>query len=73
MDAIVAGFENVFPELGISWWPSKAADIPPLDVLRSVSGKVALFIRAMLDSGEYDEFEPGAVFDVACLSPPTGA
>ena len=69
MDAIVAGFEEVFPELGIAWWPSKATDMPPLDVLRGVSGKIALFIKAMLDSGEYDEFEPGAVFDVYQLFP----
>jgi len=69
MDAIVAGFEKIFPELGIAWFPSKAAGIPPLDVLRNVSGKIALFIAAMLDSGEYDEFEPGMVVDVYQLFP----
>jgi len=69
MDAIVAGFERVFPELGIAWFPSKATDIPPLDVLRNVSGKIALFIAAMLDSGEYDEFAPGMVVDVYQLFP----
>ena len=69
MDAIVAGFEQVFPELGIAWFPSKAADVPPLEVLRNASGKIALFIAAMLDSGEYDEFEPGMVVDVYQLFP----
>lgn len=69
MDSIVAGFESVFPALGIAWWPSKATDMPPLDVLRNASGKIALFISAMLESGEYDEFEPGMIVDAYQLFP----
>jgi len=69
MDAIIAGFERIFPESGIVWWPSKAADAPPLNVLRGASEKIAQLIAAMLDSGEYDEFEPGMVVDVYQLFP----
>ena len=34
-----------------------------------ISGKMAPFVRAMLDSGEYDEFEPGMVVDMYQLLP----
>ena len=34
-----------------------------------ISGKMAPFVRAMLDSGEYDEFEPGMVLDMYQLLP----
>ncbi len=40
-----------------------------MDTLRLISGKIAPFIRAMLDSGEYDEFQPGMVLDVYQLLP----
>jgi hypothetical protein len=69
MDSVVAGFESVFPELDVAWWPSKAPGVPPLDVLQAASDKIARFIAAMLDSGEYDEFEPGMVVDVCQLFP----
>ena len=65
MDSIIAGFERVFPELGINTY----ADMPSVNILRNISGKIAPFIRAMLDSGEYDEFEPGMVLDVYQLLP----
>jgi len=65
MDSINAGFEKVFPELGIN----TSANLPPLDILRNISQKIAPFIRAMLDSGEYDEFEPGMALDVFQLLP----
>ena len=65
MDSINAGFEAVFPQLGIN----TSADMPPLDVLRNVSSKIAPFIRAMMDSGEYDEFVPGMALDVFQLLP----
>ena len=65
MDSINAGFEKVFPELGID----TSANMPPLDILCNISEKIAPFIRAMLDSGEYDEFEPGMALDVFQLLP----
>jgi len=65
MDAINAGFERVFPELGINTY----ADMSSLDILYNISGKVAPFIRAMMDSGEYDEFGRGMVLDIYQLLP----
>ena len=65
MDAINAGFERVFPELGINTY----ADMPSLEILYNISGKIAPFIRAMMDSGEYDEFGRGMVLDVYQLLP----
>ena len=65
MDAINAGFEKVFPELGID----TSADMPSLEKLRNISAKIAPFIKAMMDSGEYDEFKPGMVLDVYQLLP----
>lgn len=65
MDSINAGFEKVFPELGID----TSADMSSLEKLRNISAKIAPFIKAMMDSGEYDEFEPGMVLDVYQLLP----
>ena len=65
MDSINAGFERVFPELGINTY----ADMPSLELLAHISGRIAPFIKALMDSGEYDEFEPGMVLDVYQLLP----
>ena len=65
MDSINAGFERVFPELGINTY----ADMSSLDILYNISGKIAPFIKAMMDSGEYDEFDRGMVLDVYQLLP----
>lgn len=65
MDSINAGFEKVFPELGID----TSANIPSIEKLKNISAKIAPFIKAMMDSGEYDEFEPGMVLDVYQLLP----
>ena len=40
-----------------------------MDTLRLISSKMAPFVRAMLDSGEYDEFKPGMVLDIYQLLP----
>ena len=70
MDAIIAGIETVFPELGINWWwSSNSEESERLNTFRNTSEKVALFIKAMLESKEYDEFEPGMVADVFQLLP----
>ena len=65
MDSINAGFERVFPELGINTY----ANMSSLDILYNISSKIAPFIRAMMDSGEYDEFDRGMVLDVYQLLP----
>ena len=70
MDAIIAGMESVFPELGINWWwSSSGEESEQVDTIRNASEKAALFIKAMLESEEYDEFEPGMVVDVLQLLP----
>jgi len=66
MDSINAGFERCFPELGIN---TSAAGMTNIEILVNISTKIAPFIRAMLDSGEYDEFEPGMALDVFQLLP----
>lgn len=66
MDAITGGIETVFPELGIKWWPCESEDI---EILRIASEKATLIIKAMLESAEYNEFEPGMVIDVVQILP----
>ena len=65
MDSIIAGFEKCFPETGVSTYQGLSS----LDTLRVISGKMAPFVRAMLESGEYDEFTPGMVLDMYQLLP----
>ena len=65
MDSIIAGFVKCFPETGVNTY----AGLSSMDTLHVISGKIAPFIRAMLDSGEYDEFEPGMVLDINQLLP----
>lgn len=65
MDSIIAGIEKVFPETGID----SDADVPPLDNITNISSKMSLFIRAMIDSGEYDECDYGMVIDIYQLLP----
>ena len=65
MDSIIAGFEKCFPETGVNTYQGLSS----MDTLRVISGKMAPFVRAMLDSGEYDEFEPGMVLDMYQLLP----
>jgi len=66
MDSINAGFERCFPELGIN---TSANDMTNIEILVNISAKITPFIRAMLDSGEYDEFMPGMALDVFQLLP----
>ena len=65
MDAVIAGFEACFPETGVNTYQGLSS----LDTLRVISGKIAPFIRAMLDSGQYDKQAPGAVIDMYQLLP----
>lgn len=65
MDSIIAGIEKTFPETGID----SDADTQPRDNLVNISSKMAPFIRAMMDSGEYDELDYGMVIDIYQLLP----
>ena len=65
MDSIIAGFEKCFPETGVNTYQGLSS----LETLRVISSKMAPFVRAMLDSGEYDEFELGMVLDMYQLLP----
>lgn len=50
MDSIIAGIEHNFPEVGID----TSANMSSVDNLQIISGKIAPFIRSMMDSGEYE-------------------
>ena len=65
MDSIIAGIERVFPETGID----SDADADLQENIQYISSKMALFIQAMMDSGEYNECDYGMVIDVFQLLP----
>lgn len=65
MDAILAGIEKNFPECKINTNESEDA----LKNYRYISSRIAPFIRAMINSGEYEECEYGVVIDVYQLTP----
>ena len=65
MDSIIAGIEKVFPETKID----TDASMDPQENLSFISSKVAPFIRAMMESGEYEECDYGVVIDVYQLLP----
>lgn len=65
MDSIIAGIEKVFPETNIN----TDADIDPIVNIEYISSKIAPFIKAMMDSGEYEECDYGVVIDVHQLLP----
>ena len=51
MDSVIAGIEKTFPETGIN----SDAKVPPRDNIIYISSKMAPFLRAMMNSGEYNE------------------
>lgn len=63
MDSIIAGIESAFPELHIN-----SNDETPASIA-AISQKIAPLIRAMMDSGEYQECDYGVVIDVFQLLP----
>ncbi len=65
MDSIIAGFEACFPDTGVNTYQGLSS----LDTLKLISRKMAPFLRAMMDSGEYDEQEYGMVIDMYQLLP----
>jgi len=60
MDAIIEGFEDIFPELGVD---------THTDTIMNISKRISPFINAMLNSGDYDKFDYGMVIDVCQLMP----
>ena len=65
MDAIIAGFEENFPETGIN----TEADMSSMDILHNISHKIAPFIQSMIADGDYDECDYGMVIDIYQLLP----
>lgn len=65
MDSIIAGFEACFPETGVNTYQGLSS----LDTLKVISRKMAPFLQAMIDSGEYDEQEYGMLLDMYQLLP----
>lgn len=65
MDSIIAGIEKTFPETGVD----SDANVPQRDNITFISLKMAPFIRAMMDSGEYNECDYGMVIDIYQLLP----
>ncbi len=65
MDSIIAGIEKVFPETHIN----TGAALDPVENLAFISARIAPFIRAMIESGEYDECDYGTIIDVYQLLP----
>lgn len=60
MDAIIAGFEACFPETEMVTCPH----LPRGQVLHTISRKMAPFLQAMIESGEYDEVGYGMAVDI---------
>lgn len=65
MDSVLAGIEKTFPETGID----TDAAVEPCANVEYISSKMAPFLRAMMDSGEYDECDYGMVIDIYQLLP----
>lgn len=65
MDSIIAGIESVFPETGIH----SDVDTGVWENVQYISSRMALFIQAMIDSGEYGECDYGVVIDIFQLLP----
>jgi len=65
MDSIIAGIEKIFPETGVD----TGSSLNEIDNISYISSKMAPFIRAMMDSGEYDECDYGIVIDMYQLMP----
>lgn len=65
MDSIIAGIEKLFPENKIN---TEVLGEPQKN-LEFISSRITSFIRAMIDSGEYDECNYGVVIDVFQLLP----
>lgn len=65
VDMIVAGFERMFPETGIDTTVEKSS----WEIYRTISPKLAPFIRGMIDGDEFEKYDHGVIFDVYQLTP----
>lgn len=65
MDSVIAGIEKVFPETGVN----TNAAVEPQTNLEHISSKMGPFLKAMMDSGEYNECDYGMVIDIYQLLP----
>lgn len=65
MDSVIAGIEKVFPETGVN----TNAAVEPQTNLEYISSKMGPFLKAMMDSGEYNECDYGMVIDIYQLLP----
>jgi hypothetical protein len=65
MDLLIAGFERVFPEVGINTY----AMMSSLEILYNISSKIAPFVEVMMSSSKYNEYEQGMVLDIYQLLP----
>lgn len=65
MDSIIAGFERCFPDTGVSTYQGLSS----MATLNVISRKMAPFLQAMIDSGEYDEQDYGMLLDMYQLLP----
>lgn len=65
MDSIIAGFEQCFPETGVDTCAPRSS----LEILYTISGKMAPFLRAMMSKEEYDELNGPMVIDMYQLLP----
>lgn len=69
MDAVIAGFEQCFPETGVDTGISVNKDKSSLEILHIISGKIAPFLRAMTSREEYDQQNGPMVIDMYQLLP----
>lgn len=69
MDAIIAGFEQCFPETGVDTGIAVNEGKPSMEILRIISGKMGPFLRAMTSPEEYDEKNGPMVIDMYQLLP----
>ena len=65
MDSVIAGFERCFPDTGVSTYQGLSS----METLKVISKKMAPFLQAMIDSGEYDEQDYGMLIDMYQLLP----
>lgn len=69
MDAIIAGFEQCFPETGIDTGLSVNKDKSSMEILHIISGRIGPFLRAMTSPEEYDQKNGPMVIDMYQLLP----
>lgn len=69
MDAVIAGFEQCFPETGVDTGLSVNAGKSSMEILRTISGKMAPFLRAMTSPEEYDHKNGPMVIDMYQMLP----